>query len=308
MPDPKPILPGFVQTKRKTFDIVAECILVKTSIGVYSGRRKVEELSEEIETNHKTADGVADAFLRVLPKEVPKEIQKIASAARQELKLHSHPWDTGWFLIRATEYDNLRTSLEESKRKFDALVKKTVIDGYGDLEQKARKALNGLFATVGFPTKEELKKRYYFEIKRQPLADPNDIRLKHLPASAIREIQMEVSEVYKQKIVAAQENLMERLRQAVARVRATMTADKDGKDKTFRDSLINNIKELLEIVPTLNLLGDPKIEGFCERIKSELAGLKPDDLRKDKALREKTEKVAASLLNDLKAYTPTDDL
>lgn len=70
----------------------------------------------------------------------------------------------------------------------------------------------------------------------------------------------------------------------------------------FRDTLVSNIVDLVNLLPALNVAEDPDLESMRSRVESILAGLKAEDLREDKALRQETAKDAESILRDMQAY------
>jgi hypothetical protein len=53
---------------------------------------------------------------------------------------------------------------------------------------------------------------------------------------------------------------------------------KDG-DAIFRDSLIGNVRELVDLLPALNLTGDPALTSAVSEVKNKLADLDPQALR-----------------------------
>ena len=47
----------------------------------------------------------------------------------------------------------------------------------------------------------------------------------------------------------------------------------------FRDSLIENIRELVDVVPRLNIFADDDLAMLCREVKDKFAGIEPDALR-----------------------------
>ena len=55
--------------------------------------------------------------------------------------------------------------------------------------------------------------------------------------------------------------------------------DENGKPLVFRDSLIENIRELVDVVPRLNIFADDDLAMLCREVKDKFAGIEPDSLR-----------------------------
>ena len=70
-----------------------------------------------------------------------------------------------------------------------------------------------------------------------------------------------------------------RLGEAVERVGERLREDENGKPLVFRDSLIENIRELVDVVPRLNIFADDDLAMLCREVKDKFAGIEPDALR-----------------------------
>jgi len=68
------------------------------------------------------------------------------------------------------------------------------------------------------------------------------------------------------------------------------------KDSIFRDSLIENVKEITALVPALNLTGDPNLERMARQINERFANLDPEVLREDLTVRKQASDAAKALV------------
>ena len=64
----------------------------------------------------------------------------------------------------------------------------------------------------------------------------------------------------------------------------------------FRDSLVENVREIVRLAPALNLMDDPRIAELCADIERTLAVHDPDQLRSSAALRESVAEEADAIL------------
>ena len=69
---------------------------------------------------------------------------------------------------------------------------------------------------------------------------------------------------------------------AVERISERLQDDDDGKPMVFRDSMIGNIRDLVDVVPRVNIVGDDELAGLCEHVKEQIASVGPDALRQSK--------------------------
>lgn len=84
------------------------------------------------------------------------------------------------------------------------------------------------------------------------------------------------------------------LRDRVAVVIRKFVSTLSDKDKIFRDSLINNLREVIYLVDDLNVASDPGISRLIDSVRP-LAALNPDDLRENATLRADTASRAADI-------------
>ena len=77
-------------------------------------------------------------------------------------------------------------------------------------------------------------------------------------------------------------DLYRRLAEAVERVSDRLQEDGNGKPLVFRNSMIENIRELVDVVPRLNIFGDDALARLCQEVNDRIASVEPDALRPSK--------------------------
>ena len=243
-------------------------------------------------TKEATLVKLSSTTLTVLDKTVTKIVGKIASAARTWLNHNAAVYDdTGWRMIRNSQFEKIRTQLEAYKLEFMEAVNENIISKYDALREQAVYDLGGRFDMIGFPSKDELASRYTFEVKTQMVTDPDDVRCSHLPQSTIDEIKGGNNAV----AVNNQKKILDLLKHIAKHIKETLS----DPDKKFKNSLITNIHDAIDVVPSLNFTNDPTITQMAARLKKDLSGFSPDDLRKDPEVRKEAAAKAGTMLDDL---------
>ena len=101
-------------------------------------------------------------------------------------------------------------------------------------------------------------------------------------------------------------NRIQLLTEAVERVGERLREDENGKPLVFRDSLIENIRELVDVVPRLNIFADDDLAMLCREVKDKFAGIEPDALRPsgrfDPNLRRRVKRDADALTTQFAGY------
>lgn len=73
----------------------------------------------------------------------------------------------------------------------------------------------------------------------------------------------------------------------------------DGKPKVFRNSLVTNIQEFLQLFRDRNITNDAELAALCDRAKQLLEGVNPQDLRDKEPLRESVARAFSEMRTQL---------
>ena len=74
------------------------------------------------------------------------------------------------------------------------------------------------------------------------------------------------------------------------------------KEAIFRDSLVENVIELVNLLPKLNVVGDADLESLRKETQKKLCAYEPDTLRKDAKVRDKAAGDAKAILDKMAGY------
>jgi hypothetical protein len=73
-------------------------------------------------------------------------------------------------------------------------------------------------------------------------------------------------------------------------------------EKIFRDSLVENVVELVDLLPRLNLTGDSRLEDMRQVVAKKLTRHDPQTLRENQHVRKETAKAAEDILQAMAGY------
>jgi len=278
--------------------IQEKACLVKLTISQWTAsrldRKKTEELCQ--------ANGTTDSWLRanktLLPKEAIKPISQVANEARSYHYDVTLPWDdAGARILPTALYMEYVEKINGYKERFTRLVD-DLCRQYTRLKEEARRNLNGAFREDDYP--DDLSDRYGMETAVRPIPQGEDLRITVGSAELMRLRQNIENEVQSQ-LAESVKDLWLRLRKVVAAA-AEKLADKDA---VFRDSLIGNIKELVDVLPKLNITGDKDLDDMARQVKESLTWYEPNTLRKNRTARRTAAQKAQDALKKLDWYMQT---
>ena len=100
-----------------------------------------------------------------------------------------------------------------------------------------------------------------------------------LAAGDADRVKRDIENLVQERLEDAITDLYKRLGEAVDHVVQRLDVDAEGKPLIFRNSLIGNIRDLVDIVPRLNIFGDERLAQLCQQVKNRIASVDPDELR-----------------------------
>lgn len=279
---------------KETFDLAEESVLVSVYIGQTGKTKLSKTLSEEAAEKHQADQKSLKGVVSLLQAKDVKGIVAVVNAARFGLYHRTLPWDDrGWRLLPVAQIGDFQLEMTDLKKKFGLAVDE-LITHYDTLEASYRKRVNDLAHEVPFPTKEQLRAGFQFQVVTMPVPRTGDIRLK-LPAKAVEQLKKEVESEMADRLREAQEEIIIRLIDVVRKLDTQLKKD-DG--RLFK-SLITNIRKQVDILPSLNVANDPEINRKIARVKKELANVDIEGIREDDTAKAQVARVTASILNDL---------
>jgi hypothetical protein len=279
-------------------NLADKAMLVKLSISKWSARKHDKKVSKEVAQKYGT-DQERGRYNKVLiAQEAIKKIGQAESAARTFHYDQTLPWkDDGARILPSANYLHYTQEIRRFKADFEAQVR-AFIANYPDLIEDARRELNGLFDPADYPDLWKIDKKFAFEVEVDPLPTAADFRV-NLQGEEVNRIKGEIEDRLGRAQADAMKDLFNRLHDVVKHM-AEKLADKSA---IFRDTLVTNIQELVDLLPRLNLTGDPRLEELRRDVADRLLGYGPEDLRKNQFARQETAQAANDILAAMAGYT-----
>jgi hypothetical protein len=256
-----------------------------------------EKITDEVSRTHNIASDMGHYQKALLS---PKALAKLRAIKGQMRAYHlkaTLPWDNwGSRLLKHTsifDYSRTMRGLEsEYKKTFYDELEAPGPDGrplYEHKKDEARALLNGGWREADYPTLAQLRAKYKVHLTFLPIPAGEDVRIELGTAAANAEMQKELDELKRSvddksqdRVSFAMRSLWDRMREPLAKL---VEALKSAKEEDIRQSLLTSITKLIDLLPTLNVMGDPALDAFAAEVRETLAGYKAKDLRENEEAR-----------------------
>jgi hypothetical protein len=285
--------------------LTEKSMLVSFNISAWRARRSDPTVTAEVETAHGAEHGMGRFSKRLIAKERLETIDTIAAKARNHHYQNTLPWlDNGARILPAASYFDYTSKQNGFIAEFEGAVA-DFVKVYPVVLDEAQKKLGRLFKASDYPSPSEISGKFAMTLAVSPLPEAEDFRVKlgdDEEARIRQAIEARLGEAAQgcvqdawQRIHGVVERMVDRLK--------SYSVDKDGKvQNTFRDSLVENIRELADILPALNVTNNNALSDVRDRLMSELCAIDAPVLRENAKTRRAVAKKAEAILKDVSDF------
>jgi hypothetical protein len=281
---------------KKPIDLSERCMVGRLSIGVVQTRKFDAEITQDF-LDSKNADPDAARVNKLLLNGVAvKDINQCARAAREFFNARTCPWRfEGQGIFLAADVEELITKMDEYQEQFERLVDKFVDDYPTEIENAKKRLRGGLFKIEDFPPPERVREKFMFHFELEPA--PSRMSLPTFDDKELNErVQELVTEGADKMLSYAQDEAWHRVYGRVKHLVEQLRNIDAEKSKRLYESSLTNIKDLVELLPHLNLIGDPKLTKLGKDIDKRLLVFTRDDLKENPDARRTTIEEADKML------------
>lgn len=277
--------------------IDTKAMIVRLKISAWTARKEDKAAASTVADYYHADREVGNYRKSLIPKEAIARVTKIANKARVFHDEQTLPWDdAGGRILPATNFLPYSEEIRKLKSQFEVAVEDFVAN-IVSYKEAAKKELGDLYRESDYPSIESMRDRYSFSAKIEPIPEGQDFRVA-LDATEVAKIRESIEADVEDRVSTAMEDLYVRLYNVVKHF-----SDKlNTKDAIFRNSLVSNIVEIVDLLPRLNLNGNGTLESLRREVESKLAHYDPDTLRQDTNVRAKAAAEADAILQQMSGY------
>jgi hypothetical protein len=283
------------------------CMLAQLHISAWAGMLIDKEVTDATNESYKAAKEAGRYNKRLVASSFLKGVSGAHSRARHIHRLLTLPWeDDGTRVLAATGYITYVQKMKEARQKVEAEVK-AFLDTPDAYVTEAKTRLGKMFNIDDYPSQDDLKGKFGFDVEIKPMPDAGDFRAQvsdENMKSIIRDIERRTD----QRLENAMNDIFKRVAEVVGHMSERLRAYQPAKDGSkaegvIRASLVYNIHEMAtEVLPVLNITNDPRVEDLQKNLLAELYEHSPEILTADTKIRQATISKADKLLKKINSY------
>lgn len=298
--------------------LATKAVLASLNVSLWTARKYDRGVTERVHADYH-ADADAGRYNKLLvAKEAINELVLVRSRAQNFHLKVTQPWSdvsSGGARILATANYMKHTELRKDKAEYEALADKFAL-GYPEMVKEAKNRLNGMFNKADYPDVSVIRSKFAFELSYLPCPDPSDFRVS-LSKEIMEEMQSDLESRMQGTLDAAMRDARDRCLKVVGHMADKLknykpaikgknaegkTVTVDEAEGVFHSSLVQNVRDLAELLPAFNLTGDAKFAKIINRIETQLCELDADELKTNEKERKYVAASAASILKDVEKF------
>jgi hypothetical protein len=278
--------------------LAQKAMLVNLHISRWSGYKIDSKASNQLVKDASAQAGSAVVSKRIVPKEAFADIVTAYNALKAHRDHHTLPWsDKGPRIMTRNIFEMFMSGYGDLERNFNAAVKEFIEVRYPRVRDQASFRLGTLFRDEDYPTPDQLREKFRVDLDIDGITEPDDFRVA-LPEKELNKLKADMERSIERRLGEAMQDVYMRIAQLLEHY-----IEKVGDEEAiFRDSTVNNLVDLMNILPGLNVTGDPRLREIRQRIMETIGSYEANDLRKGNDLRATAAKEAREIRESMNEH------
>lgn len=283
-----------------------KAVLVTLNISSWTARRLDKKITDETNKEHGATADAGRYNKLLLKKEHIEPVQSIVGRARGLHLEMTQPWtDMGPRLLPSALVITYQNKMRELRHEFEDAVEK-FCTRYPISVAERKVELNGMFRQADYPSVREIRTRFGFAVEMFNVPDASDFRVS-IGEEHVADLRIQIEESTRRCLAVAMRDAHERILETVGHMSSKLKAYKpatedDKAEGVFRDSLVNNVRELAELLPAFNLTDDAALAAIIAKMQTKLCEHDAGELRDNENARLDVAKAADDILRDVQAF------
>jgi hypothetical protein len=279
-------------------NILNKAILVNLKITIPGNVRQDKTLTDEVIKDKQMENGAGKWVKQRFPDSLLSPFTKLSAEARIAHYKNSLSWtDDGFRILPILNHFDYMGTMGKYKQKFEELIDSHFCKEYDAAVTWAMEKHGPRFEPSHYLGCEFERRKFSFVVSPTPIPSGSDFRI-NFNKEELEEMQKSVENRVNEATKEANKDLWKRLSIPIKH----MIEKLSDAEAQFKDSLVGNIKDMVSLIPNLNVTDDPDLEAIREDIANSIIRVPADTLRENKVIRKATADAAQELYKRMEGY------
>ena len=265
--------------------ISSSAVLVELNISVWTAA-KLDKSATQAVISDNNAGSQSGAFRKNLlaGTSLRKDISDFAASCRMTHNKLTLPWqDRGGRILPTSLFMDYKQRMNVSNAHFNTLVDR-LCDNYDALKQSAQSYMGTLYNEEDYPTLEEVRGKFGFNLVFSPLAEAGDFRL-DVPMQDLAEMREQYESDFNNRLADAMRKPWEDLHKMLLSMSEKLSSSSDDEKKRWHDTFVTNAQGMCALLTNLNVTKDPKLEEARRALEQTMLGANIEEIKDSPVVR-----------------------
>jgi hypothetical protein len=278
-----------------------KAMLVRLKNRSWTASKPMKEEGREVENRNQGKSGTASVWVKLMRCDQLDKYNANYRAAKNVWEKYTMPWLDGGLRILPSElFFEFRQEIAPYLEKAETIVREFE-KVYEDERDFMLNRNSPMYQPQDYPSLDEIGSKFSLTVGYFPVPNATDWRV-DVSEEEAKEIKAETEK----QVLEAQHDAVKDVARRLAKNIEHMHERLHG-NKTFRDSMVKNMRDQLDLIPKLNFVGDQELEDLRKEAEASLLRYGAQQLRDDKVARNTTAKEADELVKKLNKYMNSPD-
>lgn len=266
--------------------ISASAVLVELNVSNWGASKLDRNVTDTVNANHNATRDASKVYKNLVAgSSLCSDIAKYAARIRLYHNEMTLPWaNKGARLLPVKLMLEYKQHITNMRIAYDTMCNNFYAQ-YPSIVANARNNLQAMFKAEDYPTLDEVKEKFGFNLVFSPLPESGDFRL-DVANDDLKDLQDSYEADFNNRLAEAVRTPWEKLHKELLAL-STKLHDEEGADtkKRYHDSLLENPQELCRLLTALNVTNDPKLEEARRDLERALLGVEMEDIKESEVIR-----------------------
>jgi len=265
--------------------ISSSAVLVELNISVWTAA-KLDKGATQAVISDNNAGSQSGAFRKNLlaGTSLRKDISDYAAACRMTHNKLTLPWqDRGGRILPTSLFMDYKQRMNVGTAHFNTLVDR-LCDNYDALKQSAQNYMGSLYNEEDYPTLEEVRGKFGFNLVFSPLAEAGDFRL-DVPTQDLAEMSEQYESDFNKRLADAMRKPWDDMHKMLLSMSEKLSLSSDDEKKRWHDTFVTNAQGMCSLLSNLNVTKDPKLEEARRALELTMLGADIEEIKDSPVVR-----------------------
>lgn len=282
------------------------CMLTSLHISSWNGRAVDRQVTEEVsEKHHADLKDAGRYSKQLVASKYLKNVTSKINVTRRIHRLLTLPWDDSARILSNVGFIHYTDQMRMQRQAVEAAANE-FCNQLPEFIHEAKARLGTMFDQEDYPQAENLRKQFAVDVEIKPVPSAGDFRAE-LSDAHVKAITKDIERRTNERMESAVNDVFERIADCTGKMVERLRAYSPGNVGTaaegqFRDTLVWNIRELADLIPSLNITSDKRLQDLHTALLADCTVHEPDALRNDSKLRKQTADAAERILKKVNTF------